>query len=86
MKAMTVPKNFYKTVTNAWEGYHLVPLDKESSKLNSFVTPFGCFWYLTNYQGNHVSGDAYTRGSTWSLPMCRTCRGRWMTACSGSPL
>ena len=61
LKAMTVPKNSYKTVTDAWEGYHSVPLDKESSKLTSFVTPFGCFRYLTNPQGNHVSGDAYNK-------------------------
>ena len=61
LKAMTVPKNSYKTVTDAWEGYHSVPLDKESSKLTSFVTPFGCYRYLTNPQGNHVSGDAYNK-------------------------
>ena len=58
LNAMTVPKNAYKTVTVAWEGYHSVPLDKESSKLTSFVTPFGCYRYLKNPQGNHVSGDA----------------------------
>ena len=61
LKAMTVPKNSYKTVTDAWEGYHSVPLDKESSKLTSFVTPFGCYRYLTNPQGNHISGDAYNK-------------------------
>jgi hypothetical protein len=60
-KAMTVPMNTYKTVTDAWEGYHSVPLDRESSKLTSFVTPFGCYRYLTNPQGNHVSGDAYNK-------------------------
>jgi hypothetical protein len=38
-----------------------VPLDKESSKLTSFVTPFGCYRYLTNLQGNHVSGDVYNK-------------------------
>lgn len=27
LKAMTVPKNTYKTVTDAWEGYHSVPID-----------------------------------------------------------
>jgi hypothetical protein len=61
LKAMTVPKNSYKTMTDAWEGYHSVPLDKESSKLTSFVTPFGCYRYLTNPHGNHVSGDAYNK-------------------------
>ena len=38
-----------------------MPLDKESSKLTSFVTPFGCYRYLTNPQGNHVSGNAYNK-------------------------
>ena len=60
-KATTMPTNSHKTVTDAWEGYHSVPLDKESSKLTSFVTPFGCYRYLTNPQGNHVSGDAYNK-------------------------
>ena len=45
---MTVPKGSYKTVTDAWEGYHSIPLDTVSSKL---------YRYLTNPQGNHLSGD-----------------------------
>ena len=59
LKAMTVPKNSYKTVRDAWEGYYSVPLDKESSRLTSFITQFGCYRYLANPLGNHVSGDAY---------------------------
>jgi hypothetical protein len=39
---MIVPRNTYKMVTDAWEGYHSLPLDKESCKLTQFVTPFGC--------------------------------------------
>jgi hypothetical protein len=38
-----------------------MPLDTESCKLTQFVTPFGCYRYLTNPQGNHVSGDAYNK-------------------------
>ena len=60
-KAMLGPIHMYKTVTNTWKGYHSVPLDKESSKLTQFVTPFGCYRYLTNPQGNHVWGDAYNK-------------------------
>ena len=59
LKAMTVAMNSYNTVTDAWEGYHSVPLDKESSKLTSFVTPFDK--YLTNPKGNHVYGNAYNK-------------------------
>ena len=43
----------------AWEGHYSVPLDKESSRLTSFITQFGCYRYLANPLGNHVSGDAY---------------------------
>ena len=60
-KDMNVLKGSYKTVTDAWEGYHSVPLDKASSKLTTFVTPFGLYRYLTNPQGNLVSGDAYNK-------------------------
>ena len=60
-KAMIVPQGAYKTVTEAWEGYHSIHLGKESSKLTTFVTPFGLYRYLTNPQGNHVSGDAYNK-------------------------
>ena len=60
-KAMIVPQGAYKTGTEAWERYHSVLLDKESNKLTTFVTPFGLYRYLTNPQGNHVSGDAYNK-------------------------
>ena len=36
-----------------------MPLDKESSKLTTFVSPFDR--YLTNPQGHHVSGNAYNK-------------------------
>ena len=58
-KAMTVPANSYKTVTDAWEGYHSVPLDEESSKLTRFITPWGSYRYLRGPQGYESSGDAY---------------------------
>ena len=38
IKAMSVPANTFKTVTDAWEGYHAVPLDEESSKMTQFIT------------------------------------------------
>ena len=60
-KSMIVPQGSYKTVTDTWEGYHSVPLDTESSKLTKFVTIFGLYRYLTNPQGNHVSGDVYNK-------------------------
>ena len=41
-KALIVPSNSYKMVTDAFEGYHSVSLDKESCKLTQLGTPFGC--------------------------------------------
>ena len=61
VKAMSVPSNMYKTVTDAWEGYHSIPLDLESSRLTQFITPFGVYRYKRSPQGFHGSGDAYNR-------------------------
>lgn len=60
-KAMSVPSNVYKTVTDAWEGYHAVPITEESLKLTRFITPFGAYRYLRSPQGFHSSGDGYNR-------------------------
>ena len=61
LKAMSVPPNTYKTVTDAWEGYHSIPLDEESSKLTRFITMYGAYRYLRDPQGWVGSGDAYNR-------------------------
>ena len=61
VKAMSVPSNMFKTVTDAWEGYHSIPLDLESSKMTQFITPFGVYRYKRSPQGFHGSGDAYNR-------------------------
>ena len=61
LKAMSVPPNMYKSVTDAWEGYHAIPLDDESSKMTRFITPFGAYRYLRGPQGFHATGDAYNR-------------------------
>ena len=56
-----IPPTSYKTVLDAYNGYHQVPLDEESSKLTTFITEFGRFQYLRAPQGHLASGDAYTR-------------------------
>ena len=61
LKAMSVPPNTYKTVTDAWEGYHSIPLDEESSKLTRFITPYGAYRYKRDPQGWVGSGDAYNK-------------------------
>ena len=44
-------------MADAKNGYHQVQLDKESSKLNTFITEFGRFRYLRSPQSLRSSGD-----------------------------
>ena len=59
--ASQVPKNRYKTVIDAVDGYHAIPLDKESQLLTTFITPWGRYMYLRLPQGFKAAGDIYTR-------------------------
>ena len=56
-----VPQQVYKTVLDAYNGYHQVLLDEESIKLTTFITELGRYQYLRAPQGHLASGDAYTR-------------------------
>ena len=60
-KAMSVPSNSYKTVSDTWEGYHGIPLDDESSAMTRFITPYGAYRYLRGPQGYQATGDTYNR-------------------------
>lgn len=57
----TVPLYSYKTVVDAYNGYHQVLLDENSSKLTTFISEFGRFRYLRTPQGLCSAGDAYNR-------------------------
>lgn len=35
-----IPKGTWKTVTDAWNGYHSVPLRESDRHLTTFITPF----------------------------------------------
>ena len=39
--ARRVPSNTWKSVTDAWNGYHSVPLRESDRHLTTFITPFG---------------------------------------------
>ena len=39
--ARRVPSNTWKTVTDAWNGFHSVPLHESDRHLTTFITPFG---------------------------------------------
>ena len=51
----------WKTVSDAWNGYHSVPLRVSDRHLTTFITPFGRFRYTRAPQGFLSSGDGYNR-------------------------
>ena len=59
-QAVSVPKGTYKTVTDAFEGYHSVPLRPSDTDYTVFLTPWGRYKYLTAPQGFLAAGDGYT--------------------------
>ena len=61
LQARSVPPNTIKTVTDAWNGYHSVPLHPDDRHYTAFLTPYGRFQYKTTPQGYIASGDGYTR-------------------------
>ena len=60
-QARSVPHGKRKTVLDAWNGYHSVPIRKEDRHLTTFITPWGRYRYKTAPQGYIASGDGYTR-------------------------
>ena len=58
--ARRVPRSTWKTVTNAWNGYHSVPLRESDRHLTTFITPFGKWRYTRAPQGFLSSGEGYT--------------------------
>ena len=59
--ARRIPKDTWKTVTDAWNGYHSVPLRQSDRHLTTFITPFGRWRYTRAPQGFLSSGDGYNR-------------------------
>ena len=59
--ARRVPPNTYKTVVDAWNGYHSVELRESDRHLTTFITPYGLLRYKRGVQGFLSSGDAYNR-------------------------
>ena len=57
--ARRIPHNTWKSVLDAVDGYHSVELDEESSRLTTFITPWGRFRYLRFPQGHCSAGDAF---------------------------
>jgi len=59
--ARRVPRDTWKTVTDAWNGFHSVPLRESDRHLTTFITPFGRWRYKRAPQGFLSSGDGYNR-------------------------
>ena len=71
-----VPPNTVKTVLDAWNGYHSLPLSESARDATTFITEFGRYRYLRAPQGFHASGDAYTRrigDITEGIPRVKQC-------------
>ena len=60
-QARSIPPNTYKTVTDAFDGYHTIPLDDKDKHFTTFITPRGRYRYRVAPQGYVASGDGYTR-------------------------
>ena len=56
---MAVPPNSTKTVLDAWNGYHSMPLE-ENLHLTTFLTQRGIYKYCNLPQGHMAAGDTYT--------------------------
>ena len=59
--ARRVQSNTSKTVTEAWNGYHSVPLPESDRHFTTFITPFGQWRYTRAPQGFLSTGDSYNR-------------------------
>lgn len=60
-QARSVPQGKKKTVFDAWNGYHSVPLHADDRHFTTFITPWGRYRYRTAPQGYIASGDGYSR-------------------------
>ena len=61
LQARAVPNGKKKTVFDAWNGYHSVPLREEDRQLTTFITPWLRYRYKTAPQGYIASGDGYIK-------------------------
>ena len=57
----TTPTDKLKTVLDAWNGYHSLPLSDDAKNAMNFITEWGRYRYQRAPMGYHASGDAYTR-------------------------
>ena len=59
--ARAIPRDTWKTVQDAWNGYRSIPIRAEDRHLTTFMTPIGRLRYARAPQGALCSGDAYNQ-------------------------
>ena len=59
--ARRVPRDTWKTVTDAWNRYYSISLRESNRNLTTFITPYGTWRYTRLLQGFVSSGDGYNR-------------------------
>ena len=59
-QASGVPPGTWRFTSDAWNGYHSVPIDARDRHLTTFLTPWGRMRYLAAPQGSLSSGDGFT--------------------------
>ena len=59
--ACSIPKGVKKSILDASNGYHSIPLALESRDKTTFLTEYGRYRYKRAPQGYTGSGDAYTK-------------------------
>ncbi|KAK4305128.1 hypothetical protein Pmani_022960 [Petrolisthes manimaculis] len=60
-QAKAIPPNTFKTVTDAWNGFHSIEIRPEDRHKTTFVTEQGRFRYCRAPMGFLASQDAYTQ-------------------------
>ena len=60
-QARLVPANTWKTVTDAWSGYHSALIREEDKHYTTFITEWGRYRYRVAPQGYVSSNDGYSK-------------------------
>ena len=59
-QAMGIKPRTWRFTTDAWNGYHSVPLDARDRHITMFITSWGRMRYRVAPQGSISSGDGFT--------------------------
>ena len=60
-QAKTIPPSTWKSVTDTWNDFHLIPIQEENCHFTTFITSWGRYRYQMALQGFLASGDGYAR-------------------------